>query len=75
MDYKWLKHVRALPSHSSNDVLKVDYIDVNLKNLRKLIQNLNDLTSTITPHAEEQQLAAELLPLHQVRDELSWLNV
>lgn len=42
---KWTESVRALPSSSeSNDYLKTDYIDVNLNNSRKLIENINQLS-------------------------------
>ncbi|XYA00800.1 hypothetical protein QA089_003344 [Meyerozyma guilliermondii] len=80
MDYRWIKQVRALPSHHShNDVLKTDYIDVNLKNSRKLIHNLNDLADSINSNlpsdtSPERQIASEMLPLHQVKEEMSWIN-
>jgi hypothetical protein len=79
MDFKWIKQVRALPSHHShNDVLKTDYIDVNLKNLRKLIHNLNDVAESLnskpTDLSPERKIASELLPLHQVKEELSWVR-
>lgn len=79
MEHKWIKYMRALPSYlSESDVLKSDYIDVNLRNLRALIQNLNDLgfveAHSGSGESPERQIVLEMLPLHQVKEEMSWLE-
>lgn len=73
---KWVKEVRVLPSEpGSNDVLKVEYIDVNLKNSRKLILNLAKLTKTNNQYISRQENVNEtLIRLHNVNHELGWLG-
>ncbi|MCH0628655.1 hypothetical protein JNB11_01540 [Kocuria palustris] len=56
-------------------MLKVDYIDVNLNNSRKLMGNINQLGET-TDHAVDnhQALVDALAPLQVVNHELAWLT-
>lgn len=72
---KWTKSIRALPSNSeSNDYLKPDYIEVNLNNSRKLIENLNQLSESSTKSVElTNELNERLLLLNNVLSTLSWL--
>ncbi|SGZ57185.1 CIC11C00000001157 [Sungouiella intermedia] len=73
---KWIKQVRALPSDpSSNDFLKIEYIDVNLNNSRKLIANVTSLASTSKTTTEQTEDAIEnMLRLRNIKSELSWLD-
>ncbi|SGZ57221.1 CIC11C00000004653 [Sungouiella intermedia] len=73
---KWIKQVRALPSDpSSNDFLKIEYIDVNLNNSRKLIANVTSLASTSKSTTEQTEDAIEnMLRLRNIKSELSWLD-
>lgn len=73
---KWIKQVRALPSDpSANDILKIEYIDVNLNNSRKLINNLNLLATTSRATTEQTEDAIEdMLRLRNIKSELSWLD-
>lgn len=73
---KWIKQVRALPSDpSSSDLLKIEYIDVNLNNSRKLISNLAELASTSREVTTETEEAVEsMLLLRNIRSELAWLD-
>lgn len=72
----WVKDVRALPTNPKmNDFLKVEYIDINLNNSRKLITNVMELTSTSKKFAEEcEQVQESLLQLNQVKKQLDWLG-
>lgn len=56
-------------------MLKVDYIDVNLNNSRKLMGNINRLGET-TDHTVDshQELVDALTPLEVISHELAWLN-
>lgn len=68
--------MRALPSDpSANDILKIEYIDVNLNNSRKLINNLNLLATTSRATTEQTEDAIEdMLRLRNIKSELSWLD-
>lgn len=73
---KVLKKVRALPSDPSvNDVLKVEYIEVNLNNSRKLIGSINSASTMSTDAVQETEGVVEnMLRLRNIRNELSWLD-
>lgn len=73
---KWLSKLRTLPSNpNSNDFLKLEYIDVNLNNSRKLISNLGELTTTSLSLIDEvDTLNGSLIQLNQVKKELEWLE-
>lgn len=73
---KWLKQVRALPSDPvTNDVLKIEYIDVNLNNSRKLIANIQGLATASKEATSRTEDGIEsMLRLRNVRHELSWLD-
>lgn len=73
---KWVREVRVLPSDpSNNDVLKVEYIDINLKNSCKLILNLNKLTKISNQYlARQENINETLIRLHNVKYELNWLD-
>lgn len=73
---KWLKQVRALPSDpSSNDFLKIEYIDVNLNNSRKLIANLSALAVTSKSATNQTgDTIEDMLRLRNTRNQLSWLD-
>lgn len=72
----WLKQVRALPSNpSSNDILKVEYLDVNLNNSRKLMGNISNLSAEAKVVAEKEESTVEaMLQLKNLRNELSWTD-
>lgn len=74
--FKWVKSIRALPSDpNNNDFLKTDYIEVNLNNSRKLIANLNNLTESSDAGVKQlNEVNESLIRLHNIRNELSWLN-
>ncbi|QWU89754.1 hypothetical protein CA3LBN_004102 [Candidozyma haemuli] len=73
----WLRQVRALPSNpASNDILKVEYLDVNLNNSRKLMANVANLgveAKQLTQHEEDTVEA--MLQLKNLRNELSWTDI
>ena len=73
---KVLKKVRALPSDpSANDVLKVEYIEVNLNNSRKLISGITSASNISKEVAEQgQSITEDMLRLRNTRSELSWLD-
>lgn len=73
---KWIKSVRALSSApENNDFLKTEYIEVNLNNLRKLIQNVRGLTSTSDEAVSSTRILNDsLLRLNNVRAELAWAD-
>ncbi|KAF8002414.1 hypothetical protein OXX80_006493 [Metschnikowia pulcherrima] len=73
---KVLKKVRALPSDpSANDVLKVEYIEVNLNNSRKLISGITSASNLSKEVAEQgQSITEDMLRLRNTRSELSWLD-
>ncbi|OBA19817.1 hypothetical protein METBIDRAFT_44419 [Metschnikowia bicuspidata var. bicuspidata NRRL YB-4993] len=73
---KVLKKVRALPSEpSANDVLKVEYIEVNLNNSRKLINSVTSASSTSQETVKETEAIVEdMLGLRNARAELAWLD-
>ncbi|CAN3365230.1 hypothetical protein DICA3_E22606 [Diutina catenulata] len=73
-DFKWAAQVRTLPT-KTNDFLKVDYIDYNLNNSRKLIGNINHLGDVSEYAVQENEKATDgLMPLSAVRQELEWLK-
>lgn len=73
---KVLKKVRALPSDPSvNDVLKVEYIEVNLNNSRKLIGSINSASTMSKDVVQETEGVVEnMLRLRNIRNELAWLD-
>lgn len=73
---KWIKKLRALPSDpSADDYLKIEYLEVNLNNSRKLIALVrNTVACTKELANEEQNIVGTLLPLRSIRNELSWLD-
>ncbi|KAK8443510.1 hypothetical protein ACI3LY_003236 [Candidozyma auris] len=72
----WLRQIRALPSKpASNDILKVEYLDVNLNNSRKLMGNISSLSVETKEVTESQESTVEaMLPLKSIRNELSWTD-
>lgn len=72
----WLRQVRALPLNPAlNDILKVEYLDVNLNNSRKLMANVANLgveAKQLTQHEEDTVEA--MLQLKNLRNELSWTD-
>lgn len=73
---KWTRAIRALPSDTdSKDYLKTDYIDVNLNNSRKLIENLSKLLETTETNVRlSTDLNKTLADLNTVRANLAWLD-
>lgn len=73
---KWVKKLRALPSDpSAEDYLKIEYLEVNLNNSRKLIALVSNAAKESKLLAEQQEKTVEnLLPLRSIRSELSWLD-
>lgn len=73
---KVLKKVRALPSDPSvNDVLKVEYIEVNLNNSRKLIGSIDSASTMSADVVQETETVVEnILRLRNIRNELAWLD-
>ncbi|CAH2353023.1 hypothetical protein CLIB1423_09S01090 [[Candida] railenensis] len=73
---KWTDSVRALPSNSeSNDYLKPDYIEVNLNNSRKLIENINQLSENAENGIEiSENINKSLLLVNNVSAALEWLE-
>lgn len=73
---KSLKKIRALPSDpAANDLLKIEYIDVNLNNSRKLISNIASALQALTETTKaSEQVVESMLRLRNVRHELSWLD-
>lgn len=73
---KVLKKVRALPSDpSANDVLKVEYIEVNLNNSRKLIGSITSASSVSAEVVRETEAVVEnMIRLRNTRSELAWLD-
>ncbi|KAI5958301.1 hypothetical protein KGF57_002656 [Candida theae] len=75
--HKWINQLRTLPSNpQSKDFLKLEYIDVNLNNSRKLITNLNNLTKETSEYVKnlDVQVSGNLVQLNQVDKELAWLE-
>lgn len=74
--FKWVKEVRGLASNpKDNDYLKVDYIDVNLNNSRKLIANINSLTNTSDAQVNENfRVNESLIKLQHANDNLKWIE-
>lgn len=75
-DMKWIKQIRALPSDlSANDTLKVEYIDVNLNNSRKLMENVSRLAISSNENVFQVGDTLEsLLRLRSARGALSWVE-
>lgn len=73
---KWVRSIRALPTHpSNNDNLKTEYIEVNLNNSRKLIGNINDLEETSNNSVQyNHELNESLARINNIKHELEWLN-
>lgn len=74
---KWINQLRVLPSDpKSNDFLKLDYIEVNLNNSRKLITNVNQLTNNFDKYVKDVdlQMNGNLVQLKQIKQELDWLE-
>lgn len=73
---KWVSDLRTLPSDpNSHDFLKLEYVDVNLSNLRKLIGNLNQLRETSELLIEDVDTnVGGMTELCRVQKELEWLN-
>ena len=74
---KWINQLRVLPSDpKSNDFLKLDYIEVNLNNSRKLITNVNQLTNNFDKYVKDVdlQMNGNLVQLKQIKKELDWLE-
>lgn len=73
---KWVKQIRALPSDpTANDTLKVEYIDVNLNNSRKLMENISRLAISTTENTAQVDEALEsLIHLKTARNVLAWAN-
>lgn len=75
--YKWVSKLRTLPSNpNSNDFLKLEYIDVNLNNSRKLINNVGELSENTRNYVDDVdlQINGNLIQLNQVKLELQWLD-
>ncbi|KAI5953645.1 hypothetical protein KGF54_003017 [Candida jiufengensis] len=78
-NHKWINQLRTLPSNpQSKDFLKLEYLEVNLNNSRKLINNLNNLKTETNEYKNQIEkivdLNGNLIQLNQVRNELSWLD-
>ncbi|RCK55246.1 hypothetical protein Cantr_04268 [Candida viswanathii] len=74
---RWIQQVRTLPSDpNSNDFLKLEYLDVNLNNSRKLINNINQLTKNVKEYVDDVdlQVNGNLIQLKQIQRELDWLE-
>lgn len=73
---KWIKQIRALPSNpSTNDTLKVEYIDVNLNNSRKLMENVSRLAISSDENvAQIGDTVESLLRLRSTRSVLAWAD-
>ncbi|EMG47211.1 hypothetical protein SBY92_000071 [Candida maltosa Xu316] len=74
---KWVNNVRTIPSDpNSNDFLKLEYLEVNLNNSRKLINNVNQLTKNFNEYLDDvdMQINGNLVQLKQVKNELDWLE-
>ena len=74
---KWISQLRTLPSNpNSNDFLKLEYIDVNLNNSRKLISNVIELSESTKDYIDDVdlQINGNLIQLTQVKRELQWLD-
>ncbi|KAI3407170.1 hypothetical protein KGF56_000010 [Candida oxycetoniae] len=74
--HQWVQQLRALPSDpNSKDLLKLEYIDVNLNNSRKLINNVYSLNSESAEYAKQLDKHLGSLPqLDYLVKELDWLN-
>ena len=56
--------------------LKLDYIEVNLNNSRKLITNVNQLTNNFDKYVKDVdlQMNGNLVQLKQIKKEFDWLE-
>lgn len=72
---KWATQLRTLPlSPASQDFLKLEYIDVNLSNLRKLISNLDKLTELTQELIKQGDTNnGSFMQLERVKAELDWI--
>lgn len=73
---QWVKKIRALPSNpTSNDFLKIEYIDINLNNSRKLIASVSSVAEESSAvNAQTEESLESLLRLRNTRNELSFLD-
>ncbi|KAI5955431.1 hypothetical protein CANMA_004611 [Candida margitis] len=75
--HRWINQLRTLPSNpQSKDFLKLEYLEVNLNNSRKLITNLNSLSKETNEYIKnvDLQVNGNLIQLNQVDKELAWLE-
>ncbi|CAK9438117.1 uncharacterized protein LODBEIA_P24260 [Lodderomyces beijingensis] len=75
--HKWVRDLRTLPSDpSSKDFLKLEYIDVNLNNSRKLITNIHGLRAESEEYVKsiESHTRGRMEMLNHVARELDWLD-
>lgn len=72
----WIRNVRALPLNPAlNDILKVEYLDVNLNNSRKLMANIACLGAEAKEITQVEERTVEaMLQLKNLRHELSWAD-
>lgn len=73
---KWVKNIRGLASNpNDNDYLKIDYIEVNLNNSRKMIANINELAKTSHQHLiKRHEVNESLIKLETASANLKWLE-
>lgn len=74
--FKWVKQLRGLPSPpSQHDHLKVEYVDTNLNNSRKMIYSVNELSNSSKELLNTYYKVVESLTrIDQIEKELEWLN-
>lgn len=74
--FKWVKQLRGLPSSpSQHDHLKIEYIDTNLNNSRKMINSVNELSNSSKELLNTYYKVGESLTrIDQIEKELDWLN-
>ncbi|CAI5757984.1 unnamed protein product [Candida verbasci] len=75
-NHKWINQLRLLPSKpNSNDFLKLEYLEVNLNNSRKLINNLNELSKNTNDYLDNLnlQVNGNLVQIKHIEKELDWL--
>lgn len=75
---KWVRELRTLPSDpNSKDFLKLEYLEVNLNNSRKLISNLVKLKDESDKYVEKLDTHVNgcSLQLHRAAKELDWLQL
>ncbi|WEJ95238.1 hypothetical protein PSN45_002751 [Yamadazyma tenuis] len=74
--HKWVKDLRGLASSpNDNDHLKIDYIDVNLNNSRKLIANVNTIVASSEQYLLVNHSVNEsLIKLQSASQALKWTD-